>query len=210
MTAIQVRVLDSSIAGKLTNQQPYDVIVKPTMTVSDAVSAVLSRASDPMSRLTLIAHGYGALVEGNIVPDHGVSVPLPGPSNVSRAGPNVSRIYGGYGLDLGKDDLNMRTASAFSRLNGHFTEGAIIVIFGCAAGDHGPYLGERLSGDGPALMRAIAQFAGVPVRAADSLQEVPVNWYLDTADRGPWVGRTLLFMPDGRQVDESTLPMSVY
>lgn len=211
MAAIQVRAMDSRVAPRLADQQPQDVIVSEKMSVNDAVSAVLSKAAgQTLSRLTLISHGYASMMEGNLSQEHKISIPTPGPANVSRAAPNVTRIYGGYGLEFGRDNLDFATASAFGRLRGRFTDGAIIVVFGCAAGDTGPYFGEHLSGDGPGLMKAIARYAGVPVRASDSLQDVPVNWYLGTADRGPWVGRTFLFMPDGRQVDESSLPMSVY
>lgn len=211
MAAIQMRAMDFRVASKLTDQQPQDVIVTESMSVADAVSAILSKcASQPLSRLTLISHGYGVLMEANVSPEYKASVPTPGPANVSRAAPNVSRIYGGYGLEFGRDDLDMTTVATFGRLRGHFTDGAIIVVFGCAAADTGPSLGRHLSGNGPSLMRAIAGYAGVPVRASDVLQEVPANWYLGTADRGAWAGRTFLFYPDGRQVDESTLPMSVY
>jgi hypothetical protein len=40
--------------------------------------------------------------------------------------------------------------------------------------------------------------------------EVFIDTFNDAADRRAWSGRTFLFMPDGRQVDESKLPMSVY
>jgi len=135
---------------------------------------------------------------------------LPGPANASRPAANVSRIYGGYGLEFGRDNVDLATVASFGRLRGRFTDGGMIVVFGCAAAERGPYLGEQLSGDGPALMRALARFAGAPVRASDSLQDVPMNWYLGTADRGAWRGRTFVFLPDGRQVDESLLAISVY
>lgn len=211
MAAIQVRAMDFRVAPKLAGRQPQDVIVGETMSVADAVGEILTKsAGQPLSRLTLITHGYGVLMEANESPTRKASIATPGPANVSRAAPNVSRIYGGYGLEFGSDDLNLASAGAFGRLRGRFTDGGILVVFGCAAGDTGPYFGSHMTGDGPALMKAIARNAGVPVRASDTLQDVPVNWYLGTADRGAWVGRTFLFMPDGSQVDESTLPMSVY
>jgi len=209
--AIQLRAMDAEVGKKIHDRQPQDVFVTKSMSVSDAVGEILARtAGQQISRLTIIAHGIGVMMEANIPDGFNVSVPTPGPSNVSRAAPNVSRIYGGYGIAFGRDELTLATVAAFGRLNGRFTNGGIIVLFGCAAADTGPYLGERMSGDGPALMKAIARYAGAPVRASDSLQDVSINWYLGTADRGAWVGRTFLFMPDGRQVDESALPMSVY
>lgn len=211
MAAIQTRAMDFRVAPKLADPQPQDVLVTKSMSVADAVTAILAKSGgQPLSRLTLISHGWGVLMEANISEEFKVSVPTPGPSNVSRAAPNVSRIYGGYGLEFGRDNLDMGTVSAMGGLRGRFTDGGIIVVFGCAAADTGPNISDHMSGGGPALMKAISRFAGVPVRASDSLQEVPVNWYLGTADRGNFVGRTFLFKPDGQQVDESTLPMSVY
>ena len=209
--AMDVRLDDHHAIRKLTDQEPQDVIVTEGMTVADAIRAILSKiGTSTMSRLTILSHGFNTLVEGNEVPDLDVSVQFPGPKNVSRAGAPISRVYGGYGLEFGSDQLNMTTVAPFAWLNGRFTEGGIIVLFGCAAADTGPYVSDTLSGDGPGLMKAIARLAGVPVRASDKFQDVPINWYLGTADRGPWAGRTFLFYPDGRQVDESSLPMSVY
>lgn len=211
MAAIQTRAMDYRVADKLADPQAQDVFVTKSMSVSDAVSAILAKSGGkPLSRLTLISHGYGVLMEENASEEYKVSIATPGPSNVSRAAPPVSRIFGGYGLEFGRDNLDMGTVSALGALRGHFTDGGIIVVFGCAAADTGPNISDHMSGGGPALMKSISKFAGVPVRASDSLQEVPVNWYLGTADRGTFVGRTFLFKPDGSQVDESTLPMSVY
>ena len=211
MEAIQMRAMDYRVASKINDRGPYDVLVTESMSVAGAVSAIVSKiGSHKVSRLTLISHGYNEIVEGNEVPAYSVSVVLPGPPDVSQPPANFSKVYGGYGLEFGNDDLSMETAPAFGRLDGAFTDGGLIVVFGCAAAGSGPYLNQRLTGDGPALMKALARFAGVPVRASDSLQDVKFNFYLGTADRGPWNGRTFLFMPDGRQIDESKLPMSVY
>jgi hypothetical protein len=211
MAAIQMRAMDHRVAEKLFDRQPWDVLVGGSMSVAGAVGAILSNlGSRKLSRLTLICHGYGALVEGNVAPGYSASVMPPGPPNFTPPAANYSKIYGGYGLEFGNDDLTLGTVAPFGRLKGAFTDGGLIVVFGCAAAERGPFLGEKLSGDGPALMKAMARLAGAPVRAADSLQVVSTNFYLGTADRGAWSGRTLLFQPDGRQVDESTLGMSVY
>ena len=208
---IQVRAMDFRLASRLADQQPQDVIVAKGMTVADAVSAILARSvHHVLSRLTLISHGFAELIEGDTAPDHNMSVRLPGPTNASRSPASFSKIYGGYGLEFGSDDLSMGNVATFGRLRGRFTDGAILVVFGCAAADKGPAISAHLTGDGPGLMKELARQTGVPVRASDKLQEVPMNWYLGAADRGAWAGRTYLFMPDGRQVDESALNMSVY
>jgi hypothetical protein len=213
MASIHVRAMDTGVAKRLYNMLPQDVIVTDKMSVADAVGAILtSSMSTPMNRLTILCHGYAEIIEGDTAPSYNASVqiPKPGSSLTSVAPKTYSRIYGGYGLSFGRDDVSMTTVPAFGRLRGHFTEGAIIVVFGCAAADRGPYLNARLTGDGPALMKAIASYTGVPVRASDSLQEVPVDMFSGAADRGAWAGRTFLFTPDGRSVDESTRKMSVY
>jgi hypothetical protein len=213
MASIHVRVMDTGVAPRLYNMMPQDVIVTDKMSVADAVGAILTKCmSTPMNRLTILAHGYAEIVEGDTAPSYSASVQIPkaGSSRTSVSPKTYSRVYGGYGLSFGRDDVSMTTVPEFGRLRGHFTEGAIIVVFGCAAADRGPYLNERLTGDGPGLMKALASWAGVPVRASDSLQEVPVDMFSHVADRGPWAGRTLLFMPGGRTVDESKLPMTVY
>jgi hypothetical protein len=215
MAAIQIRALDTRVASKLTNREPADVIVTERITVADAVTAILRNLGvNQLSRLTLIMHGFGVLMEGNRAPDFRLSVPLPNQLNVSRPVANFCKIYGGYGLEFGRDQLSLGTVAPFARLKGKFTSGGLLVIFGCAAADSGPDLGtikgERLSGNGPQLLRQLALLTGAPVRAADSLQQVTTNWMMGSADRGPWTGRTFLFMPDGRQIDESQIPMSVY
>ena len=215
MAAIQIRALDTRLASKLANREPADVIVTARMTVADAVAAILRNlGANQLARLTLIMHGFGVLMQGNRAPGFNMSVPLPNQLNVSRPAPNFCKIYGGYGLEFGRDNLSLDTVAPFARLKGKFTDGGLLVIFGCAAADTGPDLGtingERLSGDGPRLLRQLAFLSGAPVRAADSLQQVTINWMMDSADRGPWRGRTFLFMPDGRQIDESKIPMSIY
>lgn len=222
MAEIQIRALDTrvcddmgAVCRKLTNQEREDVLVTGKMTVADAVNAILSKLGcNQLSRLTLIMHGYGVMMYGNSSPYYNVSVPFPDQLHASRAETPFCRIYGGYGLQFGSDELSLETAGVFGRLKGKFTSEGLLVIFGCAAADTGPNFGTidgtRLSGDGPALLRRLASLTGASVRAADTLQRVVYNWYMGSADRGPWSGKTWLFTPDGQQIDESRIPMSVY
>lgn len=225
MAAIQIRALDErltddpKLSAKLANKEPTDVIVDRNMTVAQAVSRIIANlGSNQLIRLTLICHGFAELMYGNerrrTDPPYGrISGPhtLPG----QRQGPftpapaTFCRVYGGYGLEWGKDNLDFGTVGAFGALKGKFAPNGLLVIFGCAAADRGPDLGQ-LSGDGPSLMRRLAALTGATVRVSDSLQEVPINWMTLQADRGAWSGRTFLFTPDGQQIDESKLNMSVY
>jgi len=212
MAAVPLRAMDYRLASKIYDREPQDIIVSETMSVAGAVSAIVAKVgSRNIARLTILCHGYNELVEGNVLPSYSASIGHPGaPSESSVPPATFSRVYGGYGLQWGNDDVSLTTVSAFGRLNGMFTDGGIIVVFGCAAAGTGPVISQRLGGDGPALMKALARFAGAPVRASDALQDVFIDTFNDAADRRAWSGRTFLFMPDGRQVDESKLPMSVY
>jgi hypothetical protein len=213
MPSVQLRAMDYRLASKIYDKEPQDIVVTSSMSVAAAVGLILAKVgSSRIARLTLLCHGYNTLVEGNTLPDYSASIPQLGtPSESSVEPATFSRVYGGYGLEWGDDDVNLTTVSAFGRLNGMFTAGGIIVVFGCAAaGSGGPAISQRLGGDGPALMRALARYAGAPVRASDALQDVFFDRFNDAADRKAWSGRTILFMPDGRQVDESKIPMSVY
>src|SRR5262249_10347910 len=97
----------------------------------------------------------------------------------------------------------LENASTFRQLRGRFSEDGVMEIFGCAAADTGPVLDSTLTGDGPTLMRTLAAATGAAVRAAIRLQQVTQNWYLKTADRGPFVGPTYLFKPNGQKIVET-------
>jgi hypothetical protein len=219
MAAIQIRAMDVRVAPKLANKEPADLVVEQNMTVAQAVGKIIANlGGNQLIRLTLICHGFNTLMYGN---EHrsadppygrlGGPYPLPGQRQgpFSAMPPAFCRVYGGYGLEWGKDNLDFGTVSAFAALKSKFAANGMLVIFGCAAADRGPDLG-KLSGDGPGLMRRLAALTGATVRVSDSLQEVPVNWMTGQADRGAWSGRTFLFKPDGQQIDESKLNMSVY
>lgn len=219
MAAIQIRAMDVRLAPKLANKEPADVIVDRNMTVAQAVSKIIANlGGNQLIRLTLICHGFNELMYGNehrsADPPHGrLGGPYPLPGQLqgpfSPAPATFCRVYGGYGLEWGKDNLDFGTVIAFGALKGKFAPNGLLVIFGCAAADRGPDLG-KLSGDGPGLMRRLAALTGATVRVSDSLQQVPINWMTGQADRGAWSGRTFLFKPDGQQIDESKLNMSVY
>ena len=212
MPSIQLRAMDYRLASKIYDREPQDIVVTKAMSVDGAVGAIRAKVgSNKIARLTLLCHGYNEILEGNTLPGYSASIAHPGtPSQSSVEPATFSRVYGGYGLEWGSDDVSLETVPAFGRLNGTFADGGIIVVFGCAAAGTGPAITQRLGGDGPALMRAIARFAGAPVRASDALQDVFIDTFNNAADRRAWAGRTFLFMPDGGQVDESKLPMSVY
>jgi hypothetical protein len=183
--------------------KPTDLVVPKTFSIEDVVAAIYDRAKGKqISRLTVICHGVGVMVYGDMETDSKKTVVLPG-SSKSHPSAAVCKIYGGYGLNLGKGTLSITNAPTFGQLKGWFSDGAVFEICGCAAADTGPAVGT-LTGDGPALMRALAAATGAAVRAPIRLQTVNQNWYLGTADRTAFAGPTFLFMPDGRQITETT------
>lgn len=193
-----MRILDGSLGSKVLDMRATDFVVPSTYSIKETATKIRALAGpNPISRLTLICHGVGMLAHGDTNPSTGERMRLP--NSVYKL---ACRIYGGYGLDLGKDSLDLTNVVDFSPLKGTFGQSGLIVIFGCAAADTGPthtVAGSTFTGDGPALMKKLAEVTGVPVVAAIQLQTVIQNWYLGTADRGPFVGSTYLFKPDGSQ-----------
>jgi hypothetical protein len=198
--AIDMRVVDGSLKLKISNTGPGDLVVSAAFTMKEIVAKIGAAAGrQRIGRLTLMCHGFAMMAHGDVNPDTGEKLRLPaGGSKL------VCKVYGGYGLELGSEDLNLTTVSAWSAMKGRFSADGIIIIYGCAAADTGPTHtlsgGRVLTGDGPALMRALSAAAGVPVVAAIYLQNLDQNWYLGTVDRGEFVGPTYLFKPDGTQI----------
>jgi hypothetical protein len=216
---ITMRVLDGGLEPglflKLPEMTPNDFVVPRTFSIEQVLVAIYDRLRGKrVSRLTMICQGIGVMVYGDqetTQDDKGRNVTvgtlvLPGAARSLRS-MAVCKIYGGYGLFLGNGQLTLANASLFNQLRGWFTADGVLEICGCAAADTGPTLTTRdrgeLSGDGPALMSALAAATGAAVRAPIRLQNVNTNWYLGTADRTAFVGPTYLFKPNGQRVLES-------
>jgi len=209
---INMRVVDSDLGDKVHDAGPYDFVVPNTLMMKDVVAQIRGRAGcNPINSLTLICHGRNAFVygdtelEGDTEWTRGQTVVLPGRTR-SDASESICRTYGGYGLVLGKEDLNLKSVCSFGGLRGAFRRDSkgVIIIFGCAAADTGPTYtdrsGQTLSGDGPRLMRTLASHTRASVIAAVTIQRAYQNWYLKTADRIAFNGDTYFFTLDGRQI----------
>jgi hypothetical protein len=198
--AVDVRVLDSDVGSKIYDKGPTDFVVPNAYTIKDIATKIRALAGpNPIGRLTFICHGLGMMAYGDIYPKTGERLQL---SN--NANKLVCRVYGGYGLGLGKEVLNLTTINDLSLLKGNFAPNGLIVIFGCAAADMGPTHtppgGTALTGDGPTLMKRLTAVTGVSVVAAVHLQDVVTpNFMLGAVDRQPFIGPTYLFKPDGSQ-----------
>lgn len=203
LDAIQMRIvadgLEDNVKLKISDKGPTDFLVPESFTMKDIVAKIGSIAGrNPIGRLTLMCHGIGMMAEGEINADNGEVLRLP-----PGASKLVSRIYGGYGLIIGREGLNSLTVRDWTALKGRFTPTGLVVVCGCAAADSGPTYttasGDILTGDGPALMKALSAATGASVVAAVRLQQLVMDWYLSTVDRGAFVGPTYLFKPDGTQ-----------
>lgn len=200
---IDMRVLDSRLGDKVSDRGSTDFVVPENYAINDVVAKIHGMAKEkPINRLTLICHGIGMMVYGDMYTKTGKTVVLPGITS-SDPSASVCKIYGGYGLELGKEGLSLENVDNFRGLKGSFSCTGVFVICGCAAADTGPTYtdpsGRTLTGDGPKLMRALAAATGASVIAAVRLQTAVQNWYARTADRAAFVGPTYLFTPDGRQ-----------
>lgn len=193
---IEMRVVDGSLGRKIPDKGPADFLVPDSFSIKDIAAKIRTLAgANPIGRLTLVCHGFGMMAHGDMHGSQRLSLP-PGASKL------VCRIYGGYGLELGKEGLDLRNVSDFAALKGSFSASGMIVVYGCAAADSGPTYsdgGRTFTGDGPALRKALSSATGASVVAAVQLQTVVQNWYLGTVDRGPFLGATYLFTPDGSQ-----------
>jgi hypothetical protein len=179
MADIVIRVLDSGLGARLHDQEPTDLVVTPQMSMPQVISAILGKLGpNRLDRLAIFAHGY--------VRYHDQTLQM---SNV-----------GGFGVQLGKEDLKFGTVDQFARLKGRFAPGGRIDMFACQVADTAAPDGPARSG--AALMSRLAAVTGVAVRASDSVHKYQHNAYLGTIDRGDWEGNVFLFKPDGSKVPE--------
>src|SRR5262249_47090632 len=134
---LRMRVLAGELGEKLPNMERTDLVVPDKTPIEKVVLSIYNRMlGRRVERLTLICHGVGALVYGDMYRDEAKGmwrrVALPGAPKLSSSRiPAVCRIYGGYGLYLG-EDISLENASTFRQLRGRFSEDGVMEIFGCA------------------------------------------------------------------------------
>ncbi|MDB5414991.1 MAG: hypothetical protein JWR10_3326 [Rubritepida sp.] len=189
MASIELRVLDTRIGARFKEPRPSDIIVgsvTPLSTLMTQITGALG--SDRLGRLSVCCHGY----------ESGVADPRVA----------MSRPGGGFGLQLGGDDLTWGTVSAFSSLSGKFANGGMFDIYACAAAEDTSD-GNGFTGNGRLLMRELAGYSGATVRASDSIQNytagvvattflgIQVGTHYSGVDFGEWEGNVWLFTPDG-------------
>ncbi len=184
MANIELRVLDTRIGARFDKPRPSDIIVGSTTPLSDVVDKIVNAVgSDQLSKLSICCHGYESGLE-----------------NEETA---MSRVGGGFGIELGAEGMTWQTVSVFSALDGKFAPGGILEIYSCAAAEDTTD-GTGFTGNGRLLMRELAGYVDAIVRASDTIQMYtagvvgfgPFTWY-SGVDFGDWEGNVWLFMPDG-------------
>src|SRR5262249_40589977 len=150
-----------------------------------------------IERLSICCHGYETGVESQNA--------------------QMSRMGGGFGLQLGQDDLTYQTVAAFQPLNGKFTSNAMIDIYACAAA-HDSSDGTRFTGNAGMLMGDRAGWTVCTVRASDTPQPYTAGVVADSflgitygshyegVDFGQWEGNVWIFPADGSGARKDTNP----
>jgi hypothetical protein len=184
MAEIVLRVLDTRIGARFDKPKGSDIIVGSATKLDKIIEKILQGVgTNKLRTLSVCCHGYEAGVADE------------------RAA--MSYQGGGFGLELGADNLTWETVSAFSALNGKFVSDGILEIYSCAAAADSSG-GTGFTGNGMLLMRELAGHAGATVRASDTIQLYTagvedwgiVSWY-NGVDFGEWEGNVWLFTPDG-------------
>lgn len=160
----------------LKNHGPNFYPVHPGDSILSQFKMVAEETYKPIDRFSLYAHGYAMEDSKRIV-------------------------HGGYGLQLGKNDLTIENAeAAFSLLNGKFDpENGLIELVGCAVA-----VTSRVRtniGDGIKLCEIISKAAGgICVRASSDKQSFDTTPFTEKtasssaapsgviSDPGPWEG----------------------
>jgi hypothetical protein len=191
MAEIILRVLDTRIGARFKNPKPSDIIVGSATRLSTVMDQIVKAVgSNKLRTLSVCCHGYEA--------------------GVADERSAMSYQGGGFGLELGADNLTWETVSAFSALNGKFASKGILEIYSCAAAQDSSG-GNGFTGNGRLLMRELAGHAGATVRASDTVQEYTAgvvdiwvaSWY-EGVDFGEWEGNVWLFTPDGSRTRDSS------
>jgi len=187
---IILRVLDTRIGARFKNPKPTDIIVGSASRLSTVMDQIVRAVgSNKLRILSICCHGFEAIVSDE------------------RAA--MSYQGGGFGLELGADNLTWETVSAFSALNGKFTSNGILEVYSCAAAQDSSD-GYGFTGNGRLLMRELAGHSGATVRASDATQQYTAgvvdiwvaSWY-EGVDFGDWEGNVWLFHPDGSRTRDS-------
>lgn len=106
--------------------------------------------------------------------------------------------HGGFGLQLGQDNLTLSTVSCFKTLKGLVST---VILFACAPADVAPGA-NHTSGDGAWLCTQLAVMTQAKVVASSATQVYShqEHWFWHSPiDFGAWEGDVFEFSPDGNK-----------
>lgn len=171
---------------------PDRMVVDGTSVLADVLAKVKTAAGqDKVVMLSILAHGFGQKAADG-------------------------KMYGGFGVEFCKDNINLDTAKQFQVLRGMFTSKTLgIELIGCGAAAQYRFKsaqGHWVTGFGWRLCKALAAFTQTGVKASSALQDVDLKSYAYTtrvrglpqevtdtcADPGKWEGQVWIFTPDGQ------------
>jgi hypothetical protein len=108
--------------------------------------------------------------------------------------------HGGYGLQLGAENLTLSTVTSFRTLRGLVS---VVIVFSCAAADVAPGA-NHTSGDGAWLCTQLAVMTQAKVVASSATQtytysDSSYRIFRSPIDFGKWEGDVFEFSPDGNK-----------
>lgn len=172
----------------MTNVIVHDSRLAGSSGWSPDTSLVSTNASTPMSSIIADINNVYYAIPGLI---DEIRIMCHGYAGYNTAA-QMSGDFGGYGLQLGSDDLTLNNYQDWYGIAGTTNR---IVVYSCAAADTQPE-NEGQIGDGMRLMGYLACVTGARVFAADRIQ-----WYTGASsgsiDFGAWEGQLYRFDPDG-------------
>ncbi len=192
---MMIRLLDTRVGARMRNPRPTDIVVG-SATPFTAI----------FGRIKMAAGGFGRIEKLTII-GHGIERPYNSDSaNLQSNAVGRSDFLGGYGVQLGLENLTSSTVRRFSVLRQYFRPRATIDVLACAIANSNPLLG--FDGNGIRLLQELAAFTGANVFASDAVQ-----WFSDhhTTDLlvtrieqydgvrfDSWAGNVYMFSPAGR------------
>jgi len=175
--AINMLIHDKRLAGRSPAICENQWDIDATFPIEQIVgwTGTVARGSGGIKKLVIMAHGY------------------------------ESGGRGGFGIQLGKEGLTLKTVDRFAPLKGLLKS---IILYSCAVADTAP--GRRMTdGDGGLLIARLAARTQAYVVASSATQMyIPGTSAASPINFGSWEGDVYLFGPNGnkRLIDWGWIP----
>jgi hypothetical protein len=174
----EVILHDERLNGSTPN---WDGVSGFSVSKNDTIERILGwvaaayRSHGQMEELGIMAHGY-----------------------TKTYGPGM--VFGGYGVQLGKDEIKMTNVHKWRAVRGMAKR---IIVYACNTAEVDPFAKPfgKGGGDGRQLCRQLANASDTPVMAAVRSQSygygVPGFGHWNEIKFGDWEGPVFLFLPNG-------------